>query len=147
MTDMTMTAGASAIAVPARRRRFRPRHLWLVPGLAIAVSANMLGEQHGVGILALIAFGIAPDMPRLFRRFGAVPGSPAGALGTPLFNLAHHPLVAFATFAVAAAGAVNGIIPIVVLVATRVWSGHIVIGWAVGDVPRSDPARKPEPRS
>ena len=38
-------------------RRFRLRHLWLVPGLAVAIFANELGKGNGVGILALVAFG------------------------------------------------------------------------------------------
>ena len=48
-----------------RRRRLRLRHLWIVPGLAIAVYANGQAQHLGLGILPLLAFGIAPDLPRL----------------------------------------------------------------------------------
>lgn len=132
MTDIAYAGAAQAAtsATPARTgRRLRRRHLWLIPGLAIAIVANELGKQHGVGIPALIAFGIGPDLPRLLRFLGAGPAS----LATPIANVLHHPLVAFASFAIAAAGAANDLIPIVVLVATLVWFGHVVIGWAVGD--------------
>jgi hypothetical protein len=145
MTEAVVNGQASVaqtIAGPSKRRRLRRRHLWLIPGLAIAVYANMLGQQHGVGILELIAFGLAPDVPRLLRRLGAVPGSRLARLGTPLFNVLHHPLVALAAFALAAGGAVNDLIPMVVLVATMVWSGHIAAGWAVGDAIRREQVQR-----
>ncbi|HJP88185.1 MAG TPA: hypothetical protein VJ850_04055 [Candidatus Limnocylindrales bacterium] len=129
MTDIAY-AGTAQAAAPARTgRRLRRRHLWLIPGLAIAVFGNELGKAHDVGILSLIAFGITPDLPRLLRYLGKRPASVA----TRISNLLHHPLVAFAAFAVAAAGAANDLIPVVVLVATVIWVSHIVIGWAVGD--------------
>ena len=69
-------------------RRLRWRHLWLVPGLAIAIFANELGKANGVGILVLIAFGIAPDVPRLFGigRSGRV-----SRFALRAFNVLHHP--------------------------------------------------------
>ena len=60
--------------------RLRLRHLWLVPGLAIAIVANELGKANGIGILTLIAFGIAPDLPRLI-----------GSRGRLAHNLLHRP--------------------------------------------------------
>ena len=141
MTETTIIlSGAESAAQPkvrvsgARRfRGFRPRHLWLIPGFGIAIFANQLGESHGVGIPALIAFGIAPDLPRLLRYRGQPLGRQLADLAIPMSNVLHHPLVAFSAAAVAAAGAVNDLIPVFVLVATLVWLGHIVIGWAVGD--------------
>jgi hypothetical protein len=38
-----------------RRFKVRRRHLWLVPGLAVAIYANVLGQANGVGVLTLIA--------------------------------------------------------------------------------------------
>jgi hypothetical protein len=132
MTDITYPA-APLVAIPAERRRLRRRHLWLIPGLALAIFANQLGEQHGVGILQLIVLSIAPDLPRLLRYRGQPLGRRLAGLAIPASNLLHQPLVAFAAAAFAAAGAVNQLIPVAVLVATLVWLGHIVIGWAVGD--------------
>ena len=111
---------------PRSGRRLRRRHLWLVPGLAIAVFANQLGNANGVGILALIAFGMAPDVPRLL-----------GARGRPMHNLLHHPAPALAAVAVGALGAVQ----VVWLVGALIWLSHVVIGRGVGDVPRVPGAR------
>ena len=106
-----------------RGRRLRPRHLWLVPGLAIAIFANELGKGNGVGILALVAFGIAPDLPRLFgsaRAACAQPAAPADA----------------APVAAVADGGHRGIVPVAWLVGSLVWLGHVIAGRGVGDVPR-----------
>jgi hypothetical protein len=102
-------------------RRLRRRHLWLVPGLAIAIVANQIGNANGVGIIAMIAFGIAPDLPRLL-----------GKRGRSMHNLLHQPVAA----AVAVAIAATAMVPGFWLVGALVWLSHVVIGWAVGDVPR-----------
>ena len=101
--------------------RLRLRHLWLVPGLAIAIVANELGKANGIGILTLIAFGIAPDLPRLI-----------GSRGHLAHNLLHQPAAPLVAVALAA----TGIVPIVWLVGSLVWLGHVVAGRGVGDVPR-----------
>jgi lysylphosphatidylglycerol synthetase-like protein (DUF2156 family) len=108
-------------------RRLRRRHLWLVPGLAIAVFASQLGNANGVGILAMIAFGIAPDLPRLL-----------GSRGRPIHNLLHQPVAAVVALAVSAIVAM----PAVWLIGSLVWMSHVVIGWAVGDVPRDGGPRR-----
>ena len=132
MTDATIrVAGAERAVQPAGQgRRLRWRHLWIVPGLAIAIFASELGKTHGVGILLLIAFGLAPDIPRLFgigrRRSGV------GELPLQVFNVLHHP----ATPAAAALVAWTGIVPPIWLVGSLVWLGHVVIGLGVGDVRR-----------
>lgn len=129
--------GAERAVQPApagKGRRVRLRHLWLVPGVAVAIFANQLGGANGVGILVLIAFGIAPDVPRLFgigRRGGL---SRSGSYALRTYNLLHHPGAPVAAVAVAA----TGIVPVVWLVGALVWLGHVVIGWAVGDVPRHE---------
>jgi deazaflavin-dependent oxidoreductase (nitroreductase family) len=132
--DEVVAVAAADGAMPLDRagasegRRLRLRHLWIVPGLALAIVANQLGTTNGVGILALIAFGIAPDVPRLF-----------GSRGRPLHNLTHHPIVAAAAVAVTAVAApAMGVVPVVWLVASLVWFSHVVIGRAVGDVHRSE---------
>jgi hypothetical protein len=101
--------------------RLRRRHLWLVPGLAIAIVANELGKGNGVGILTLITFGIAPDLPRLL-----------GSRGRLAHNLLHQPAAPLLAVALAA----TGIVPIVWLVGSLVWLGHVVAGRGIGDVPR-----------
>jgi hypothetical protein len=120
---------AEAAARPAIRvrsgRRLRRRHLWIIPGLAIAIAANKLGEANGVGILLLVAFGIAPDLPRLL-----------GSRGRRAHAVLHEPVVATVALAMAVAVTPSGVVPLVVLVATLVWFSHVVIGWGVGDVPR-----------
>lgn len=113
-------------------RRLRFRHLWLVPGLALAIVANQLGTTNGLGILALIAFGIAPDVPRLL-----------GSRGRPLHNLTHHPVVAATAVAVTfVATTATAVVPVVWLVASLVWFSHVVIGRAVGDVRRGSESRR-----
>jgi hypothetical protein len=108
-------------------RRLGRRHLWLVPGLAIAIFANQLGNANGVGILAMIAFGIAPDLPRLI-----------GSRGRPMHNLLHQPVAAIVALAISA----TGLVPILWLVGSLVWVSHVVIGWAIGDRPRGGGPRR-----
>lgn len=131
MTEMTSIdlVGVERAGQPKARegRRLRWRHLWLVPGLAVAIFANQLGNANGVGILALIAFGIAPDLPRLL-----------GSRGRLMHNLLHQPMGAVAAIALSA----TGVVPVFWLVGSLVWLGHLVIGWAVGDVPRSGGPRR-----
>jgi hypothetical protein len=116
----------------ATGRRLRVRHLWIVPGLAIAIFANLLGNANGVGILELVAFGIAPDVARFL-----------GARARTVHNLLHQPLLAAVAVVVAATGFIGtGVVPAIGLVAALVWMSHIVIGWAVGDVPRPQDVRR-----
>jgi hypothetical protein len=124
VTQITSVQGGDAtIPAPvkvAAGRRLRWRHLWLVPGLAIAIYANQLGNMNGVGILALIAFGIAPDLPRLL-----------GSRGRPMHDLLHQPAAPAMAMAIAA----TGVMPVAWLVGSLVWLSHVVIGRAVGDAP------------
>ena len=140
MTDATIRVAGAERAVrptPARQgRRLHWRHLWIVPGLAIAILGSELGKTQGVGILMLIAFGLAPDIPRLFgirRR-----GTGLADLPRRAHNVLHHP----ATPAAAVVVAWTGIVPPILLVGSLVWLGHVVIGFGVGDVPRH-PAKEP----
>jgi hypothetical protein len=123
-----MSATTTTVNAARAGGRFRRRHLWIIPGLAIAIAANRLGEVNGVGILALIAIGIAPDVPRLF-----------GSRARPAHDVLHQPLVAAAGLAIALAITASGVAPsgaIVALVAALVWVSHVIIGRGVGDVPR-----------
>jgi hypothetical protein len=124
--------GAERAARPeageGRRWRLRWRHLWLVPGLAIAIVASELGKGNGVGILALVAFGIMPDVPRLFRSRGRL-----------AHNFLHQPAAPVVAVAIGA----TGLVSVVWLVGSLVWLGHVLAGRALGDVPRGGggPAR------
>jgi hypothetical protein len=121
-------AESAAQSKVAEGRRLRRRHLWIVPGLAIAIFANQLGNANGVGILAMIAFGIAPDLPRLL-----------GSRGRPMHSLLHQPVAAVAAVAASA----TAVVPVFWLIGSLVWLSHVVIGWAVGDVPRGG-GRRPD---
>ena len=124
---MILVGGAERVAPPEAgqggRRRLRLRHLWLVPGFAIAIFANQLGQANDVGILGLIAFGIAPDVPRLL-----------GSHGRRAHNLTHWPLAPIVAVAIGA----TGIVPAAWLVGSLVWLGHVVAGRGIGDMPRRD---------
>ena len=117
---MTATV-ATAWQVVARPRRLKRRHLWLVPGLAIAIYANGQAQLHGLGITPLLLFGIAPHLPALLRR------------DVRLFNVLHHPLPPAAVFLAATAG----LLPAIALVGSLAWLSHIVVDWALGDGIRS----------
>lgn len=123
MSAQTTALTPSAAAGSGRRPRLR--RLWIVPGLAIAILANWLGGGQGVGIPELIAFGIAPDLPRLL-----------GSRGRAAHDVLHQPVIALAAVAIAA----TGIVPVVWLVGALVWLGHVIVGRGVGDVPRRAPA-------
>jgi hypothetical protein len=137
--------GAESAVRPAgvrSGRRLRWRHLWIVPGLAIAIFANELGKSNGVGILLLIAFGIAPDVPRLFG-IGRGHSGGAGSFALRAFNVLHHPVAPAAAVAISTvAVAVAGVVPAIWLVGSLVWFSHIVIGRGVGDVPRHPKAAR-----
>ncbi len=118
-----MTASArTASVVAARPRRLVRRHLWVLPGLAIAFYAGPQAELHGLGLAPLLIFGIAPHLPALF-----------GSRGVALFNAMHHPLPPLALLVAAA----TGLLPPVGFVGALAWLSHIVVDWALGDGVRS----------
>ena len=112
-----------------RRPRLRLRHLWIVPGLAIAFFANGQAEHVGVGIVPLIAFGIAPDLTRLLGLGQQHVHGQMAARAVPTFNLMHHPVPPLVVLALTA----TGIVPPVLYVGALVWLGHIVVGVGIGD--------------
>ena len=127
--DPMPTAAPAARTDGSGHRRLRLRHLWVVPGLAIAFFANGQAEHFGLGIVPLLAFGIAPDLPRLLglgqpHAHGQMPRR-----AVPAFNLMHHPLPPVVILALAAIG----VLPPVLHVGALVWLGHIVIGMGIGD--------------
>ena len=59
-----MSATLSTVQL-AEGRRLRTRHLWIIPGLAIAVFASRVAGEHGLGLVPLLLFGILPHLPVL----------------------------------------------------------------------------------
>jgi F420H(2)-dependent quinone reductase len=114
-------ASAAGEQVIRRGRRVRLRHLWIVPGIGLALFANTQASSLGGGIVPLLLFGIVPDVPRLFglRR-------PTMRM---LHTAMHLPPVALV---VLLAAAVTGMSPFV-YVGALAWLGHIVVGWGTGD--------------
>lgn len=93
------------------------RHLWILPGLAVAIAAGQVGDEHATGLVPLLLFSIAPHLPAwLGHRQGR------------LFELLHHPLVPAALGALAVAGLLGP----VWVVGAMAWLGHIAIDWGVG---------------
>lgn len=98
---------------------FQPtrRHLWIVPGLAVAIAAGQIGDQHAMGLVPLLLFSIAPHVPAwLGRRTGRT------------FAVLHQPAVPAAIGMLAVAGMLGP----VWLVGALAWLGHIVIDWGTG---------------
>ena len=104
--------------VSRRGFQFKRRHLWWIPGLAIAVLGSQVSERNALGIIPMIAFQMAPHLP----TFG-------GARAVPLFNLAHHPVPPLALTLIAFIAAM----PAIWMVAGLAWLSHVVIGWGIGD--------------
>jgi hypothetical protein len=117
--------------------RLRPRHLWLIPGLAIAVYASTQATAYGLGIVPLLVFTIVPDVPRLL---GVGQRHPHGRMATravPLFNLLHHPVPPLVLLGLAVAGVLSPLW----LVGSIAWLGHLVIGLGIGDRLRTSDGR------
>lgn len=127
-----MSAHTSAMTGTSRRR-LRPRHLWIIPGLAIAVHANGLATEHGLGLVPLLLFGILPKLPFVLGiGQSTAPGQlpPRAVVG---WNAMHHPAVPLALFGVGAIG----ILPAFWTVGALAWLSHIVVDWGLGDGLRS----------
>jgi hypothetical protein len=130
---MAVTSAPTPAIVPmlatqaGRPRRLALRHLWLVPGLALALLANAQATTLHVGLVPLLVFGI---VPHLTVAVGI--GQPHGRgqlapRAVPLFNAMHQPLLPAAVLGLAAAG----VVPAFFLVGALAWLGHIVVDWAL----------------
>ncbi len=106
-------------------RRLALRHLWIVPGLGIALFANAQSTTYGVGLVPLLLFGIVPHLPAL-----AGIGQPLGRgqlapRAVPLFNAMHQPALPLAVAVLAATGVLSPFW----LVGALAWLSHIVVDW------------------
>src|SRR5690349_13018036 len=128
-------AGVAAPAVTAKEGfRFRPRHLWIIPGLAIAIVGSRT-DSSLTAIAVMVAFGVAPHLAFLA---GIGQSRPAGGMAPralALFNAMHHPALPAAIVALN----LTGVVPTLLFVGATAWLSHIVIGWGIGDGPRAAP--------
>jgi hypothetical protein len=135
-----ITVAPSAAITGRPRRRLVLRHLWIVAGLALAIGANLVANEHGLGIVPLLAFGILPHLPALaFRRRGQL-----GTRAATLFNGLHEPIVPLVVSGIAATGLLGPLW----LVSALTWLGHILVDRGLGDGRRNaDGSRlRPTPR-
>ncbi len=128
-TDNPRTSALAVGIDEDQGRRLRLRHLWIAPGLAIAIFASMEANRLGLGIMPLLVFGIAPDLPRLLGIGQPHAHGQMAARAVPAFNLMHHSVPPLVALALGATGAV----PPVLYVGALAWLGHIVIGLGIGD--------------
>ena len=115
------------------RRQLRTRHLWIVPGLAIAVYANAVANEHGLGLVPLLLFGILPNVALVLGPGHATERGQLAPRAVPLWNALHHPAVPLVVAGIAATGA----IPAFWLVGGLAWLGSLVVAWGFGDGLRS----------
>jgi hypothetical protein len=119
---------ATAAVAPKPGFRFRPRHLWIIPGLAIAIVGSRT-DSSVTAIGVMVAFGIAPHLGFLAgigqqRAVGQMaPRSRA------FFNAMHLPVIPAAIVALN----LTGVVPTLLFVGATAWLGHIVVGWGIGD--------------
>ena len=126
-------SATQAQTVAGSRRRWKPRHVLLVPGLAIGFVASTLAGQNGLGLLPLLLFGILPHLTVLTGIGQPHVRGQLAPRSVPLFNAMHHPVLPLALAALAAAGVLSPFW----LVGALAWLAHIVVDWALGDGLRS----------
>jgi hypothetical protein len=116
-------------AIALRPGRLAPRHLWLIPGIALGLYANVVAGQHALGLVPVLVFGIVPHLS-VFVGTGQshAPGQLAPR-AVPLFNAMHHPALPLALLAIAAVG----ILPPFWFVGALAWLGHIVADQGMGN--------------
>ena len=132
LAGATPAARADTSAGATSGRRLRLRHLWLIPGLAIAILGSRT-DSSLAAIGVMVAFGIAPHLAYLAGIGQPRPVGGMAPRALAVFNLMHLPIVPAAIVALN----LTGLLPSLVFVAGTAWLSHIVIGWAIGDGLRS----------
>ncbi len=122
--------GRATVARPTvpQGRRLHRQHLWLIPGLAVAVYANALAGEHGLGLAPLLLFTIVPHLPALLGVGQPHARGQMAARAVPLFNVMHHPVPPVVVLGLAAAGILSPFW----LVGALAWFSHIVVDLAFG---------------
>ena len=87
-----------------RPRRLRLRHLWLIPGLGLALIANVQAGTLHVGLVPLLVFGIVPHLTVLAGIRQPHARGQLAPRAVPLFNTMHRPVLPLAALGLAAAG-------------------------------------------
>jgi hypothetical protein len=124
-----MTSARTRSVNVSRPRRLRLRHLWLVPGLGVALFANAQAGTLHVGLVPLLVFGIVPHLTVLVGIRQPHARGQLAPRAVPLFNAMHHPAVPLAVLGLAAAG----VLPPFWLVGALAWLSHIVVDRGFGD--------------
>ena len=109
-------------------RRLRPRHLWVIPGLAIALYANWLAGAHSLGLGVLLLFTIVPHLPVLLGVGQPHARGQMAIRAVPLFNAMHHPVPPLVILGLAAVGILSPFW----LVGAIAWFSHIVMDLGFG---------------
>ncbi len=133
MSALAASAVGAVPEAPAKPgRRPRLRHLWLIPGLTIAI----LGSQFDSSLAAIgvmVAFGMAPHLAFLAGIGQRRPAGQMAPRAVAVFNAMHQPILPAVLLGLAA----TGVIPLILVVGGTAWLSHIVIGWGVGDGKRN----------
>ncbi len=116
------SAAIAPRAAAPRGRRLRPRHLWLLPAIALAVYANGMAAEYGLGLAPVLVFGIVPHLPSLLGLGQPHAPGQMAARAVPLFNVMHHPAPPLVIVALAMAGLLSPFW----LVSGLAWFSHIV---------------------
>jgi hypothetical protein len=124
-----MTIARTRSADVGRPRRLRLRHLWLVPGLGVALFANAQSGTLHVGLVPLLVFGIVPHLTVLVGIRQPHSRGQLAPRAVPLFNTMHQPVLPLAVLGLAVAG----ILPPFWLVGALAWLSHIVVDRGFGD--------------
>jgi hypothetical protein len=127
--EIVTSHGGGMTAVIERPSRVKVRHAWVIPGLALAFYANALAAEHGLGLVPVLLFGIAPHVTVLAGIGQPRQRGQLAPRAVPLFNAMHHPIAPLAFLALAAVG----VLPAFWLVGALAWLGHIAIDLAMGD--------------
>jgi len=110
-------------------RRLALRHGWIVPGVALAVYANAIAADNGLGLTPVLLFGIVPHLTVLIGIGEPHERGQLAPRAVPPFNAMHHPALPLALLGVAAAG----ILPTFWLVGALAWLGHVAVDRGLGD--------------
>jgi len=127
--DHVRPGGIAAAPPPVTGRRWlSPRLLWLVPGLAIGLYANVQAGERGLGLAVLLLFGIVPHLPVLLGVGQRHAPGQLAPRAVPLFNAMHHPVPPLIVLGLAAAGILSPFW----FVGALAWFSHIVVDLAFG---------------